>query len=372
MTQLTKQDDEIVYSGFKLLKTGITAIGTPTFEQWQECGEFIKKANGAVHFWIGDWLNYGEKEYGEKYSQVLEETGYDYQTLRNDSYIASRIDLSRRRDNVPFGIYSEIAPFNPDKQEELLDKVVENGMSIKELRKQKHKILLDSVRPTISMDENLILGDAINGLQKIPDNSIDCVVTDPPYGIDYQSNRREVKEQLDRIQNDKAEAFSLLDDVCRNLLPKVKINSHLYFFTSWKVYSKFENIISKYFEIKNMIVWDKGNHGAGDLEGNFGERHELIIFATKGRRILNGSRPENILFFSKVQNLNHPTEKPIGLLENLISLSTDENEVVCDPFMGSGTTCLAAKNIGRKYIGIEIDENWYKLAQSYICGNQNQ
>lgn len=77
---LTEEKD-IIYSGFKLHKNGLQAIGNPTFEQWQECGEFIKKSNGAVHFWIGDWLNYGEQKWGEMYTQVLDETGFDYGIL---------------------------------------------------------------------------------------------------------------------------------------------------------------------------------------------------------------------------------------------------------------------------------------------------
>lgn len=366
MDTLTKQDNEIVYSGFKLLKHGLEAIGSPTFEQWQECGLFIRKANSSVKFWIGDWIRYGKNTYGEKYSQAIDETGLEYGTLRNIVYVTENVDLSRRRDKLSFEHHAEVASFTPEQQEELLEKASAINMTVKDFRKTKHKLLLDNVRPSTTTDENLLLGDCVKLLQELPDGSIDCVVTDPPYGIDYQSNRREVKEQLDKIAGDKDEAFQLLDDVCNLLADKVKINSHLYFFTSWKVYAQFETIIGKYFDIKNCIVWDKGNHGAGDLEGNYGERHELIIFATKGRRILNGDRPDNIILYNKVQDLIHPTQKPVGLLEQLIKHSTDEGELVCDPFMGVGSTCKAAKNAGRKYLGMEIDTSYYELAKKLI------
>jgi site-specific DNA-methyltransferase (adenine-specific) len=365
MNELTKIDKDIVYSGFKFKKNGLEAIGLPTFDNWQECGEFIKKAEGSVHLWLGDWLNYGEHSYGNKYTQALENTGYDYGTLKNDSYVAKQVDLSRRRD-VPFSILQEIAPFKPEEQERLLDMVEKTKMTREQLRKEKHKIAIDDTRPITQADTNLVLGDCIEYLQTLPPNSVDCLVTDAPYGIDYESNRREVKESLGGIVGDKMEAFTLLKAMCMILSEKIKPNSHLYFFTSWKVYSKFEEIISTWFNITNVLVWDKGNHGAGDLEGNYGEQYELIIFANTGRRILNGDRPTNIICYPKVSNLKHPTEKPVGLIEKLIKNSTKEGEVVLDPFMGSGSTCLAAKNTGRKYIGVEIDEKWYKLAQQTL------
>lgn len=360
---LTEEKD-IIYSGFKLHKNGLQAIGTPTFEQWQECGEFIKKSTSAIQWWRGDWLNYGERTYKE-WTQEFSEDNTAYQTLRNEKYVASKIDLSRRRD-IPWSVQAEVAPFEPKEQEKLLDMAEKTKATVKQIRKEKHRALIDINRPKIKLDDHLINGDSLWELQTIPDQSIDCVITDPPYGIDYQSNRREVKEQLDKIKNDKDEAFGLLDGVCKILVNKMKPNSHLYFFTSWKVYSRFEGVISKYFEIKNVIVWDKLNHGTGDLEGNYGEQHELIIFASNGRRILNGDRPTNIIAYSRVSNNLHPTEKPVGLLKRLIEVSTQEGETVLDPFMGVGSTCVASKEVNRNYWGIELDKQWFDVAQERI------
>ncbi len=357
------QEKDIVYSSFTLHKNGLSAIGDPTFDQWEEVGKFIRKAEGAVHFWIGDWLNYGEKVYGEKYTQAIDQTGFDYQTIANDKYIAKSVEFSRRRENVPFGIHAEIAAFNPVEQEKLLQQAVDTKMTISQLRKEKHKLLLEDKRPLTTIDANLLLGDAIEELTKLPDDTIDCLITDPPYGIDYQSNHRTATPAFDKLENDQDTANDLLDKVLAISQNKLKINSHIYVFCSWKNFSDFESVIKKYFDIKNVLIWDKLNHGTGDLEGNYGERYEMIIFASKGRRLLNGLRPINILPFSRVGNMVHPTEKPISLLEFLIEKSTQEGEVVLDPFMGSGTTCKAAKNTKRNYIGIELDEQWYIEAQ---------
>lgn len=363
--QLTQEKD-IVYSSFKLHKNGLSAIGTPTFEQWQECGGFIRKAEGSVHFWIGDWLNYGEQKYGEKYTQAIDETNFSYQTLKNDAYVAKQIDLSRRRDDVSWGIHAEIAPFEPAEQDRLLDKAVNTKMTIQQLRKEKHRLLLEDVRPITTTDPNLIHGDCLTELLKLPDNSIDCLITDPPYGIDYQSNHRTATPEFEKIKNDQDQALYLLGQSLEIISHKIKTNSHLYIFCSWKNYPEFKKVVETYFNIKNLLVWEKNNWSMGDLEGNYAEQYELIIFAEKGRRILFGGRDTNILHYDRVGTLIHPTEKPISLLEHLIEKSTKEDEVVLDPFMGSGSTCLAAKNKHRKYIGIELDKQWFDAAQGRI------
>jgi site-specific DNA-methyltransferase (adenine-specific) len=231
--------------------------------------------------------------------------------------------------------------------------------------------LLEKIKDLNNKASNkLINGDALIELEKLNDCSIDLVVTDPPYGIDYCSNRSQYKDHItkNKIKNDKSEAFELLDKTCEILNRKTKSNSHFYFFTSWKVYSKFEEIISKYFNIKNMIVWDKGNHGSGDLENSWGNRHELIIFATKGNRSLT-IRKADILNISKVQSnkMIHPTQKPIELITEILKVSSQKADTICDPFMGSGSIIKATKKYKNlNYIGIEIDKNYFEIAKNFI------
>jgi site-specific DNA-methyltransferase (adenine-specific) len=219
----------------------------------------------------------------------------------------------------------------------------------------------------------LICGDALIELEKLEDGSIDLVITDPPYGIDYSSNRSQYSGAVTKetIKNDGFDdAVDLLKGCCDVLSRKTKKDSHLYFFTSHKVYSHFEKIISQYFDIKNMIVWDKGNHGAGDLEGSWGNRHELIIFATKGNRKLN-KRKADIIQISKIssEKMIHPTQKPEQLIKELIDASAQKADTICDPFMGSGSTIKAIKEFdGLNYIGIEVDKERFEKAKSYIGG----
>src|SRR5436305_1984979 len=91
---------ELTISNFILRPNGLEAVGNPTFEDWLKCGDFIKQSARSIHFLLGDWLNYGELKWGEKYKEAIELTGFDYQTLRHDKWIASRVDPSRRRENL--------------------------------------------------------------------------------------------------------------------------------------------------------------------------------------------------------------------------------------------------------------------------------
>ena len=225
-----------------------------------------------------------------------------------------------------------------------------------------------TIKEAAVTDGNLVHGDCIEELEKLADGSVDCVVTDPPYGINYVSNFRTVESEVVKsVANDTIEdAVMLWNNTCAILERKMKADSHLYCFTSWKVYPYFVNIISKYFKVKNCLIWEKNNWSMGDLDGNYAEQYEMVIFATKGNRKLNGGRDTNILHFDRVANssLLHSCEKPVDLLSFLIEKSTDGGELVADPFMGSGSTMVAAKNVGRQYWGCELDEENYRIA----CG----
>jgi DNA modification methylase len=213
---------------------------------------------------------------------------------------------------------------------------------------------------------NLINGNSLAELNKLKDKSIDCVITDPPYGINYVSNHRKIESGVAKLikSDNPGEAFGLWEDICKILVNKMKHNSHLYVFTSWKVFHIFREITEKYFTIKNCLIWEKNNWSMGDLNGNYAEQYEMIIFATNGNRDLIGKREPNILHFNRVPNnkLTHSCEKPVELLEVLINKSTIEGELVADPFAGSGSTLKAAKNLNRQWWGCEIDEQHYKTA----------
>ena len=116
--------------------------------------------------------------------------------------------------------------------------------------------------------------------------------------------------------------------------------------------------------VKSVIVWDRQAHGMGDLKASFAPRHDVVIFATKGSFAFPGRRPDDAIACPKVGNasLIHPNEKPVALLERLVEATTEPNDIVLDPFAGSGSTLAAAAKTGRRYIGIEIDPKYSEIA----------
>ncbi len=227
-------------------------------------------------------------------------------------------------------------------------------------------LTLEKLNELIEEDLNKIIhGDCLKEIPKIEDGSVDCVIIDPPYGIDFQSNYK--KDKFDKIKNDTNDSFKLLDNSLEKVKPKMKKDSHIYIFTSWKVFEKVKPIIEKHFEIKNCLIWNKEDRGMGDLNGNYAESYEMVIFATQGKRKLySEKRPMNILNFSRTENSEHPTQKPIELLKELIENSTKESQVVLDYFTGSGSTIIAAKESGRKWLGIELEEEYIDVIKGRL------
>ena len=195
---------------------------------------------------------------------------------------------------------------------------------------------------------------------------VDCILTDPPYGIDFVSGRR--KEKYNKIKNDTSlEFLNNFFFKCNEILKK---NSHIYCFCSWHNVDKFKVEFEKYFNLKNIIIWEKNVHGTGDLKGSYAPKYEFVLFGHKGRKLINGKRIPDIIQAKKSGNKLHPTQKPIDLLEIFIEKSTNENDTVFDGFMGSGSTGIACLNTKRNFIGIEIDSDYFNVAKNRIEQHQ--
>ena len=216
-------------------------------------------------------------------------------------------------------------------------------------------------------DYNIYCGDCLNYMKKIPSESIDLIVTDPPYLINYQSSRRIKKEKFEKIKNDVNSQQLICDyfEECNRIL---KNNTAIYCFCSWHHIDFFKQEFEKHFKLKNIIVWNKNNHGSGDLKGAYAPKHELILFGHKGRTLLREKRISDVIECEKINssNLTHPTEKPTKLIEIFIKQSSDIDDIVFDGFMGSGSTGVACLNTNRKFIGIELDENYFKIAEQRL------
>ena len=124
--------------------------------------------------------------------------------------------------------------------------------------------------------------------------------------------------------------------------------------------------------LKTPIVWDKGNWTSGDLAGDYGNQCELILFAHKGRHKLKDGRPSNLWRVSRDPAGEHPTPKPVALMARCIHNSVDKGGVVLDPFMGSGSTGVAAIREGCHFIGIELEPKYFDISCRRIEAEDNQ
>ena len=212
---------------------------------------------------------------------------------------------------------------------------------------------------------NLVHGDARTAMQGAPDG-IKLVLTDPPYGQDFQSNRRIVSAKAPKLANDNGQAFGLLCDVLTEAYKRMADDSTLLVWSSWRYECEFRQIVIDCgFTIKGSLIWDKPNHGSGDLEGSFAPKHERIIHAVKGNPKLN-RRHDDVLRGGQFLGTEHPTEKPLDLLTTLIEATTNEGDIVADPFAGSGSTVIATHKARRKFWACELDEDWFKTASSQL------
>lgn len=208
-------------------------------------------------------------------------------------------------------------------------------------------------------------GDCLELLKNIPDNSVDLIIADPPYGINFTKGYKSGNKKL-VYGDDGFSVMVFMDDILKEYKRILKPDSAIYIFTRFDVLPYWWLKIKRYFIVKNHLVWDKSTIGMGDLYGNYGNSYESIVFATNGNHKLNGKRDGSILKFKRCKQEYHETQKPVDLLEYLILKSTNKNAVVLDPFMGSGTTGIACINTDRKFIGFELDESYYEIAKKRI------
>jgi len=220
------------------------------------------------------------------------------------------------------------------------------------------------LRKEVIGNATLYLGDCLDIMADL--DAAHAIVTDPPYGVAYQSNRATGAGNAP-ITNDGTRISLAL---YRKVIPAMKA-AHILWFTRWDAWPDVWGILGQWHPLRGLLVWDKGSPGMGDLT-HWGLSYELI--ASAGTGALRGSRDSSILKFTGTppQDRNHPTEKPVELMSYLVNKITDFGQTVFDPFMGSGTTGVAAVAAGRKFVGVEIDRNYFDIACQRIENAQRQ
>ncbi|MDQ3816387.1 MAG: site-specific DNA-methyltransferase [Acidobacteriota bacterium] len=192
----------------------------------------------------------------------------------------------------------------------------------------------------------------------MPKKSVDLLVTDPPYGDNVSYGPRNV-----RISGNKDPLISLL--VLSESYRVLKPNTTAYVFCGMRHVTLLRSYFAQYtrYKVREVIIWNKVSMGVGFP---FRKQYECILVLEKGSPKYRNHRMLNLLNFRRVSNPTHPHVKPLDLIKALILHSSNEGQLVLDPFVGSGTTPLAAKILGRDYVGIEIDPKYCRLAEERV------
>ena len=236
--------------------------------------------------------------------------------------------------------------------------------------------------------------DMLKGIDKIPDNSIDLIVTDPPYGLgkDY-GNGSDKLNSKDYLKWSK----KWIDAV----IPKIKNSGSFYLFLTWRYSPEIFSYIKTKLNMINEIIWDRRVPSMGGSTRKFSSVHDNIGFFVKsnkyyfnldsiripydeetkkartrsifvGKKWLEvGYNPKDLWSEARIhaqdpERENHPTQKPLEIIERIIKASCPEQGIVLDPFMGSGTTAVACANLKRNYIGFEINSDYCKIIEARI------
>ena len=216
-------------------------------------------------------------------------------------------------------------------------------------------------------DVKLYCGDCLDVLRTLPDASVDAVVTDPPYGISYQSTcRTDRSTWFPKIANDESPCVEWLPDAFRLM----RDGSPLICFCAWKTQEAFRVAIAEAgFSVRSHVIWDREWHGLGDLRAEFAPQHDVIWFATKGAFAFPGKRPKSVLRCPRISgnSLVHPNQKPLPLMCEILAVVTKPNDIVLDPYAGSGSTLLAAIRMRRRAIGVELCPKNHAIAERRIA-----
>lgn len=221
--------------------------------------------------------------------------------------------------------------------------------------------------------------DAIEWLKTLDNDSVDLIVSDPPYRVSQHGHSGlggifKTKVGEDKKLNGKLFEHNEVDvnDYAGELYRVLKPDSHCYIMTNDRNLQNFMNVFTNIgFNFCKLLIWDKQNKITNQYYMN---QVEYILFMYKGRnKQINNCGTSNLISVNNVKNKthNHPTEKPVELMEILIKNSTNEGDLVLDPFVGVGATPVACQNLKRNFIGCEIDKKYYDTAMKRLNSGLN-
>lgn len=288
-----------------------TSLALPTgltFEEWEDAGNRLRLINRACQWWWGDWLNYGERAYGEKYTQALETSEYEEKTLRTTSWVARQIGMSRRRDILSFSHHAEVASLEATEQDAWLDKAVANEWGVHELRRE----LREWRRPRFEPPQVL-------------DGTFAILYADPPWRYEHvRTESRAIENQYPTME---------LEEI-KSLTPPAAENCMLFLWaTSPKLAEAMEVLEAWGFTYRTCMAWVKGET-AEDPTIGMGyyarQAHELLLIAKRGELPAPepADRPASVI----VARRSRHSEKPVEFYEAIETMYPTYEGQWCELF----------------------------------------
>lgn len=223
--------------------------------------------------------------------------------------------------------------------------------------------------------------DCLTHIKNVEDKSVDLILTDPPYNIAkystgniYLPNRSEINNNLGNWDLEEINPYDFVDEFKRILKP----DGNIFIFTSYNLIGKWHEAFDKEFDTFQFFIWHKTNPMPKIYKNGFLNSCEIIICLwNKGHKWNFSNQRDMHNFFEspicmgneRLKKPKHPAQKPLKLIKHLMKIGSNEGDVVYDPFMGVGTTCIAALELNRKFIGVEIDYNFYEASKLRIEKN---
>lgn len=220
----------------------------------------------------------------------------------------------------------------------------------------------------VKIDENITLhkGDCMDVLPTLPTSSVELLLTDIPYdAVNMASNglRTLDKGKADIITFDLP---AYLDEINRI------VKGSAYIFCGWEQISPIVSAFKEFGWSTRIIVWEKTNPSPMNGEYIWLSGTEFAVYAKRSGATFNAHCRNGILKYPSGTSKNHPTEKPVSLFADIINVSSNPNDCVLDTCMGGGTTGVACARYNRKFIGIELDENYFELSKKRISDAAGQ
>ena len=215
------------------------------------------------------------------------------------------------------------------------------------------------------------LGDSRKLLKKVKDHSVDLILTDPPYNIAKYSTGNIPLPNRTPMNNDIAkwdkEDFEP-SEWCEELIRVLKPNGNLFIFTSYNQIGKWHDCLDNKFDTTQFMIWHKTNPAPKIFKAGFLNSCEMIFCCWNKNHQWNFISQKEMhnfietpicMYPERLKSPKHPAQKPISVLKKIITIASNTNDIVLDPFMGVGSTGIAASQLNRKFIGFEIDEEYF-------------